>query len=265
MKKIREFASQWYVVLPLCLVFIIESCSKSQNIKSATDSELTGEAIFRAVFFGQGSAAALVAPYSMKMESLATNANDRAGIIEAEESIVKSIKATEPSFFDQFGSQMKSGNPTLVNGALVTAGKDILKALNPKIDVSKIILNKDNAGSLKSAFASDGLGSMNTEQAVALLKTQKYKKLLGDVVGAQSPSVVKEQLVEDPGASTTKPIYDTNVAVYKWLVIAAGAFVVLLVAIEEAPSAENITGIGSKDQLFHEQMVASFTQQFATK
>jgi SdpC family antimicrobial peptide len=97
--------------------------TRSPTEAVARQAALSGEDMFRGVFFGQGPAAALL-PELWKGKSIEDRAQtaERAAQVRAlQEELVARIAEKDPAFFGQFASTVRSGSHVAVERALQQA------------------------------------------------------------------------------------------------------------------------------------------------
>lgn len=106
----------------------------------AAAKDLSGEAIYRGIVFGDGPVADLV-PVIRAHGRLADRLKDDKKLHEVrklEDRLVQAIQKTDPAFFAQFARDMRSGNPQVVDLALRRAGEVSLRAGSGLPEVEKV-------------------------------------------------------------------------------------------------------------------------------
>lgn len=99
--------------------------SRSPTEVVAAAPALSGEQIFRGVFFGQGPAAALL-PELWKGKSVEERAQtpERVARVRAlQNEVVAQIADKDPAFFERFGATVRAGNHVAVERALQDAAR----------------------------------------------------------------------------------------------------------------------------------------------
>lgn len=128
------------------IVFLWTACTKNGAKESAkpsddpepssTYSELSGEDIFKGIFFLQGELATHVdclkkvkTDYDRQIANLAKQEEATTKIEAIQDSIVESIRSEAPFFFSYFKQSVSSGNPLEVRNAILLASEFLTRSL----------------------------------------------------------------------------------------------------------------------------------------
>jgi SdpC family antimicrobial peptide len=122
-KFIRKYLMNGYVSIPLMLCFILASWGSIANNKKLT-YHLTGEEMFRGVFFVEGQYAEMIpelkaAKTTYFADQLTTQEN--AALSAVRNQIIESIKADNPAYFDEFKFALQTASPEIVKEKIVEA------------------------------------------------------------------------------------------------------------------------------------------------
>jgi hypothetical protein len=129
MEKIRFYASRWYFSVPMALVllFVSTSCQTESSFTS-NEEKLTGQDIFKGVFFAQGEFANRLSMQSEKHQQyLQLDVEQQEQIQNQVDELVQLIETQNPEFFSEFKRKMLSRNHLLVREGLF-AGAEALSS-----------------------------------------------------------------------------------------------------------------------------------------
>lgn len=130
MNFVRCFASNPFVSLTLCGIFLFASCSKTETDNKHAEN-VNSEKIFREIMLMQGENIEQKIPeyaeVSEIMNSL-TSEQRRDREIFCKE-IIDGINKIDPAYFDHFKTIMKSGDVYLIDNELISAAKLINQSL----------------------------------------------------------------------------------------------------------------------------------------
>lgn len=125
--------SKWQVILPIIMVFLVVSCYPGED--ELVKKDYTGEELFRGIFFLQGEVAksleTLRPHIDRKVESEKLSPENRSFHIEFVNEIITQIKSLDPSYFNNFRSQVQSENYYSIELALAN-GTQMIKAAGYK-------------------------------------------------------------------------------------------------------------------------------------
>jgi len=111
-------------------------------VGGASAIALSGDDIFRGIAMGEGDVAMMIPEirdtYAIDHESLSEEA--RAGLKDFNDELIEVIRSTQPSFFDDFGEMMSSGNHITVMEGLDKAGAVLLDAVYEIPEVQELII-----------------------------------------------------------------------------------------------------------------------------
>jgi SdpC family antimicrobial peptide len=144
-KFIRKYLMNGYVSIPLMLCFILASWGSIANNKKLT-YHLTGEEMFRGVFFVEGQYAEMIpelkaAKTTYYSEQL--SAKENTALASVRNQIIESIKADNPAFFDDFKFALQTASPSVVKEKIVEAQALLAAKASELSNISKSDLEKD--------------------------------------------------------------------------------------------------------------------------
>ncbi|RAJ19874.1 hypothetical protein [Pedobacter cryoconitis] len=258
MKNLRTLVTKWYVVFPLALILMLESCSKDAiNSKS-----YSGEELFSGIFFGTGEVAGKISEFSSNINSYVTTSEEKQALKNVKEEIISYISLKHPEFFGAFKNNIQSGNVGLVRTSMISAVKLVCEAV--KIDYSKVrtSFTKDKIDEIRSDM--NKTKSMSSNEKKMEFKTDKYRSILKNMY-------LKSDEVKNNGEKTNiiqDPDYGTKVATESYLLIflsvAAVVAAVLIIAVPLVvePSSASDLNATDKDALYAEHMFATISDNF---
>uniref|UniRef100_F4C9S7 Uncharacterized protein n=1 Tax=Sphingobacterium sp. (strain 21) TaxID=743722 RepID=F4C9S7_SPHS2 len=262
MKKIRDLSKKIYVVVPLMMVFLLFSCSKSTNLKSPSE-QLSGDDIFQAFYFGQGKATTVLPRHIGNVNlSASLSEDEKKAVALLKDDILKYINEKDPNFFAAFKSDIQSGDITRVKSALANSNKMLCDALN--IDYNEF--KKDFYTTEKYEKARDLLPdnflNMSAEEKLVYLKKEEFKKgfraVFPQKAGADN-AIAQNVETYDTYIST-----ETNTLTYFYVVAAAAAVIVVVIfALCEEPGSMLSAAADPgpcPDQLKAEETIANITE-----
>ncbi|HWW41939.1 hypothetical protein [Pedobacter sp.] len=246
MEKIRNLARKWYITIPMASIIFYASCKKSDsstNVK--TGKEYTGEEIFKALYFGDGKATALVSDYVFDFKNAFSDTDAKYDIEKVENEILNKIKGTDKDFFEKFGTEIKSGNVGRVKNALKTATTAMRKSLDVDSKLQDLKVNGTAKQELLVEFKQDGGYKLKSKEVVNLLNTDKYKSLLRKVFNVKDKhaSAALAAAAEDETEDLSGGVYykNTNIYihrqtfVYLWVAAVGGAVALVAIFVEQSP------------------------------
>ena len=144
-KFIRKYLMNGYVSIPLMLCFILASWGSIANNKKLT-YHLTGEEMFRGVFFVEGQYAEMIpelkaAKTAYFADQLTTKENVALSAVRTQ--IIESIKADNPSYFDEFKFALQTASPEVVKEKIIEAQALLTEKAMSISKISKSELKQD--------------------------------------------------------------------------------------------------------------------------
>ena len=116
MKTIRKLSKSPFLLAIIGLSFLTFSCGKEPVIKQV---ELSGEEMIKGILFIDGPATDFVSPISeLKLEVLVTDEKDLQNVREGIDLLLDRVEKTNPGIFDEFKSDMSSGDHILISNSL---------------------------------------------------------------------------------------------------------------------------------------------------
>ena len=118
---IRKHLMNAYTSIPMlvCLLFVTWS---SYGGHSANSVKLSGEEMFRGVFFAEGQFAELIPELKATQTMYSSNqlsVNEKKALALARTQIIASIKSSSPHYFDDFKASIQTANPVLIKEKLI--------------------------------------------------------------------------------------------------------------------------------------------------
>src|SRR5688572_18970645 len=189
LRKIHNYASKPYLILPLCITLLFASCTKNEvnsdtgtSISELSQKTYTGEQLFRGIFFAEGTVAAAINELKDLNIRNFLEGEELNRALYFQDELIKRIAAEDPVFFNTFRLAMQSRDHLRIQTELKRAG-----------EVVKIIF-------------SDMISRYTTPEAenqVDAYKSQLTEKLGKEGVksGAQVSRAIKEvlQTAKDSG------------------------------------------------------------------
>jgi SdpC family antimicrobial peptide len=112
-----------FVTVPLMLCFMLTTWNSIASNKKLT-YHLSGEEMFRGVFFVEGKYAELIPELKAANTAYLTeqlSAEENAALSSVRTQIIESIKAENPHYFDDFKATLQIASPSLVKEKIVEA------------------------------------------------------------------------------------------------------------------------------------------------
>ena len=206
---IRKHLMNAYTSIPMlvCLLFVTWS---SYGGHSANSVKLSGEEMFRGVFFAEGQFAELIPELKATQTMYSSNqlsVNEKKALALARTQIIASIKASNPHYFEDFKANIQTANPVLIKEKLMEGQRIVtknalrlfnlkepeLKSFNNFLakdgkNVETKVLNQLTRKSLKEGFsntkANNGTGTCVVIDCVWVM----YYNLALMVIGAEMTS-----------------------------------------------------------------------------
>jgi hypothetical protein len=121
---LRKILFNWYVVvIPVVITMFVVSCKNDQDV---APPELTGEEMFKGIYFFQGTAMnrlETLKPEYEKVEASLERNGMRAEYNDFMDQIMTQIKLLDPQYFDNFKSQLTSDNHYAIELAISNGWK----------------------------------------------------------------------------------------------------------------------------------------------
>ena len=185
MKNIRLVFSKWYVAIPVCILFTVYSCQSSEEVSPvkyeaevSPISEVTGQDIFKGIFFGTGRVADKVAFFKNNFGDLHKMLSEEEyKMFEAEQNkLIASLETNYPEIFKNFEADMTSGDHLRISDALDNFNAklvDVIKKENIEAleSAGGLVTNLDNIDQdeLKAAIQSGDRAKI--QEIVGVLQT----------------------------------------------------------------------------------------------
>jgi SdpC family antimicrobial peptide len=134
-----------YVSIPLMLCFILTTWSSIASNKKLT-YHLSGEEMFKGVFFMEGKYAELIPELKatkLTYFSEQLSAEENAALQTVRNQLIESIKADNPHFFDDFKATLQVANPAAIKEELKLAQELLTKKAMELSNMSESELQKD--------------------------------------------------------------------------------------------------------------------------
>jgi SdpC family antimicrobial peptide len=144
-KFIRKYLMNGYVSIPLMLCFILTTWSSIASNKKLT-YHLSGEEMFKGVFFMEGKYAELIPELKatkLTYFSEQLSAEENAALQTVRNQLIESIKADNPHFFDDFKATLQVANPAAIKEELKLAQELLTKKAMELSNMSESELQKD--------------------------------------------------------------------------------------------------------------------------
>lgn len=144
-KFIRKYLMNGYVSIPLMLCFILTTWSSIASNKKLT-YHLSGEEMFKGVFFMEGKYAELIPELKatkLTYFSEQLSAEENASMQAVRNQLIESIKADNPQFFNDFKAILQTGNPSSVKEELKKAQELLTEKALELSKMSEADLQKD--------------------------------------------------------------------------------------------------------------------------
>ncbi|NAW50480.1 hypothetical protein GNY06_03455 [Elizabethkingia argentiflava] len=164
MKKIRFFMQNKIVLTSFSSIVLLASCSREESpnkeeVQQVT--KITGENIFRQIFFLQGGEANVlksIPTYSYNLEKIEDlSSKEKSASEKYINEIVNILKQNNSNYFNDFESKMKSKDPYIIDQSLKQGAEDIVTAIKNSSEkkrynsAMKIYKDKYKSASLKTA------------------------------------------------------------------------------------------------------------------
>jgi hypothetical protein len=262
LQRIRTWVIQSPFGLFVATVFLFASCSRSQAAHASALSQLhvssnqiTGENLFRAVFFIDGPLAPALQDYQeYSLASLSGgNANAVSAAKEMQNKVIAYLNTADPAYFASFKASVTSGNYATVKAVLTDGASRYLSALQ--------------------ALTGKDLSSIQPENLAA-----EFQKQYGDLSQyskAEIAKKVREFAAQKAGTGkkvNTGLVASSNTVYYHnyfWVYIAAAAAVaaILFAFLGEAPAPKGPSPIGhlvkGTDNYLKEDYISTITVNLA--
>lgn len=271
MEKIRSFCSKWYILCTLILITLFYSCKKSD---APQVSQAKGEEIFRGIYFGEGKVATSIKEYVPNFSEWLEE-GDKKLLFDAESGFIAEINKKHPGFFDNFETEIKSGDVGRVKVALIGATKVLREAAELNSDIANIQVNEKEQAKLLKQMEADDVRGMKKEQLSALLKTEQYKQMLARSFGTRNSSKATSDLAAqeaDLEAEASKDVnrnlhrgVETYVYVEVVLVLVVAVAAVFAAILGEEEPVETLTSDGSPADGSLDGVASLKTNQFLSK
>lgn len=151
MRTIRKISKNPFIVIFVALTTLFTSCSKDSFSKKEINLEsISGEELFKSIVFADGKISSELSelkPLNKELKSLPseTLTNYR----ETQVEIINFIKEKDVNFFEEFKSDILSGNPQTISNSLKEAGNEVKlftekELLDKNIDLEKQLKQYSN-------------------------------------------------------------------------------------------------------------------------
>jgi SdpC family antimicrobial peptide len=134
-----------YVSIPLMLCFILASWGSIANNKKLT-YHLTGEEMFRGVFFVEGQYAEMIPELKAAKAAYLSDqlsVKEYAALASVRTQIIESIKADNPAYFDEFKFALQTASPETIKEKIVEAQTLLTNKALELSNISKSDLKED--------------------------------------------------------------------------------------------------------------------------
>lgn len=135
MKKIKFFSRP--IAWALSILLLYTSCQQPESevfVDVEADTKISGEDLFRSVVFGDGD----LADNLSSLESVSTvdemTKDDLIEYRKLQEDAIAYLIQDNPEYFENFQSQLYSGNAIMISGAITQASVDLSPWLNRVMD-----------------------------------------------------------------------------------------------------------------------------------
>lgn len=144
-KFIRKYLMNGYISIPLMLCMILSTWSSIASNKKLT-YHLSGEEMFKGVFFMEGKYAELIPELKatkLTYFSEQLSAEENAALKTVRNQLIESIKADNSQFFNDFKAILQAGNPASIKEELKLAQGLLTKKAMELSKMSESELQKD--------------------------------------------------------------------------------------------------------------------------
>jgi len=240
-------------------------------VGGASAIALSGDDIFRGIAMGEGDVAMMIPEirdtYAIDHESLSEEA--RAGLKDFNDELIEVIRSTQPSFFDDFGEMMSSGNHITVMEGLDKAGAVLLDAVYEIPEVQELIIRIEEDPEYVDYLVAD-LDDVDTIYTEDDIKQMLYLFAAGNIYDRDPSDEVGTQFITiaiGPVAVIAAVIHVVwGVTFYAGITTVAG----LAIGSVSAIAIYNVVGIGPEDEpvtsetlsLWEEQLVDTIVREF---
>ncbi|MES1249476.1 MAG: hypothetical protein ABUL46_02265, partial [Chitinophaga rupis] len=238
LQKFRTILTRTPLGLTLAVVFLFSSCSRSHVANSSSisqlklsNSDLTGENYFKAVFFIDGPLSVALEDYQeFSINRLAPNAETLKKTRDFQNKVIDYIRSGDAAFFDHFKTSITSGNYSVVKSTINSSAKRYLSALSALTGKS---LTDVHPASLINDFSKKygdtrSLSKAQIAKDIKEFAVQTAQTKTTDQVGVTPGDT-------DPGlVASANTVYYQN---YFWVYIAAAAAIaaILFVFLDQLP------------------------------
>ena len=165
-------------------------------VGGASAIALSGEDIFRGIAMGEGDVAMMIPEIrdtnAIDHESLSEEAS--AGLKDFNGELIEVIRSTQPSFFDDFGEMMSSGNHITVMEGLDKAGAVLLDAVYEIPEVQELIIRIEEEPEYVDYLVAD-LDDVDTIYTEDDIKQMLYLFAAGDIYDRDPSDEVGTQFI----------------------------------------------------------------------
>jgi hypothetical protein len=237
-------------------------------VEGASAIALSGEDIFRGIVMGEGDVAMMIPEiretYAIDHESLSEEVS--AGIRDFNNELIAVIRSTQPSFFDDFGEMISSGNHITVMEALDKAGAVLLDAAYEIPEVQELIARIEEEPEYVDSLVAelDDVDAIYTEEGI---KQILYLFAAGNIYDHDPTDEVGTRIIIGPVVVIAAAVHVVlAVTFYAGITTVAGAAIVSGAAI----AIYKWVGIGPGDEpvdveilsLWEEQLIDTIVREF---
>lgn len=189
MKNFRKHSKKIALVLLSSFIFVncsqqddnINTSNKDNNsILQRSGQIYTGEELFKSIFFGQGEFAKNISMY----EDI-TNQYEQGGMVkeslflERFDTFVQKVTNTNPTFFNDFQTNINSGNPLVIQESLKTGYSKIYDHMDTLFpELLQVIDSFDGNSEVQAILSKEESQITVEEQQFLTSKAQEYMALV---------------------------------------------------------------------------------------
>lgn len=147
-KNVRKIASRWYITMPLSLMMLVFTTSCGSGALGEEEVQnYSGEELFKSIFFATGDLANQLSSQKAQHDVyLSLDSDTRQEVDLKIGELMDHIKTVDPSFFEDFKTNMYTKNHQKIKASIEDASKliyDGLKEVFPEIETFTQQVAKD--------------------------------------------------------------------------------------------------------------------------
>lgn len=177
MLQIRLFAQKWYINVSLCalLLFFTVSCESNEAVEPGR--ELSGEEIFKGIFFAHGDFAKSLSSQKEQLQNFESLSAEQKLEVETKlNELTEFIRKKHPSFFDDFKADLTTKDHHRIKAAIEGASEVLYEGLAATFPEIKAISEQVKADVEKGLIITDGELDMKKLED----RKPEYEKLLSN-------------------------------------------------------------------------------------